>query len=85
MGSATMVMALGSDYDAARAVGLKALIARIDGVDFVDFNYTTNKLTVKFDSDRLSLRELESVVMREKQHHARSVMRLQSRSEAGGD
>lgn len=85
MGSATMVTALGSDYDAARATGLKALVARIDGVDFVDFNYTTNKLTVKFDSDRLSLRELESVVMREKQHHARSVMRFQSGSEADGD
>jgi len=66
MGSAMMVITLGNDYDATRAVSIKARLARIDGVGFVDFNYTNNKLTVNFDPDQVSLSELEAMVMREK-------------------
>jgi hypothetical protein len=80
MNGATAVMALGSDYDATRAVGLRARMVRIDGVDFVDFNYTNNKITVKFDPDLVSLRELEGVVVRERKHHARFVKRPRNRS-----
>ena len=47
-------------------------MARTDGVDSVEFNYTNNKLTVKFDSDWVSLAELKAIVMREKKHRARS-------------
>ena len=71
MGNATTVISLGSDYDAARAIDLRALIAGMEGVDFVDFNYTNNKLAVRFDPDRASLKELEDLVMREKKHRAR--------------
>jgi copper chaperone CopZ len=73
MGNATAVISLGSDYDATRAVALETQVARTDGVDSVEFNYTNNKLTVKFVSDRVSLAELKAVVIREKKHSSRSV------------
>lgn len=73
MGNATTVMSLGSDYEAARAVVLEAQVARTDRVDSVVFNYTNNKLTVKFDPDMVNLRELKAMVMREKKHHSRPV------------
>ena len=72
MGNATTVMSLGGDYDATRAVTLETRVARTDGVDSVGFNYANNKLTVKFDSDRVSLAELEAIVIRERKHRARS-------------
>ena len=72
MGNATTVMSLGGDYDATRAVALETRVARTDGVDSVDFNYFNNKLTVKFDSGRVSLAELEVIVMRERKHRTRS-------------
>jgi copper chaperone CopZ len=72
MGNATTVISLGSDYDAARAATLRTQVARTDGVDSVEFNYANNKLTVKFDSDRVSLAELEVIVMRERKHRAHS-------------
>jgi len=72
MGNATTVISLGGDYDATRAVALETRVARTDGVDSVEFNYANNKLTVKFDSDRVSLAELEAIVMRERKHRARS-------------
>ena len=68
MGSAMMVITLGNDYDATRAASIKARLVRIDGVGFVDFNYINNKLKVNFDPDRVSLSELEAMVMREKKH-----------------
>jgi len=71
MGNATTVISLGGDYDATRAVALKTRVARTDGVDSVEFNYANNKLTVKFDSDRVGLAELEGIVMRERKHRAR--------------
>jgi copper chaperone CopZ len=70
MGNATTVMSLGSDYDATRAVVLEAAISKIDGIESVEFNYTSNKVTVKFDSGRVSLGELKAIVMREKKHHS---------------
>jgi hypothetical protein len=84
MGIATSVMALGNDYDAARAVGLMARIVKIDGVDFVDFNYLTNKVTVRFDPDRASLKELKDIVMRERKHQEKSDSKRRSRSRASG-
>ena len=72
MGNATTVMSLGGDYDATRAVAFETRVARTDGVDSVDFNYFNNKLTVKFDSGRVSLAELEVIVMRERKHRTRS-------------
>jgi len=72
MGNATTVMSLGGDYDAARAAALRTQVARTDGVDSVEFNYTNNKLTVEFDSDRVSLAELKAIAMREKRTFARS-------------
>lgn len=84
MGAATSVMALGNDYEAARAVGLMARIARIDGVNFVDFNYLTNKVTVRFDSDRVSLEELKGIVTRERKYQERPGSKHQGRSRAGG-
>jgi len=71
MGNGTTVISLGSDYDTPRAVALEAAIARIDGVESVEFNYTNNKVTVKFDSDRVSPGRLKAIVMPEKKHHAR--------------
>jgi hypothetical protein len=65
METATAVIALGSDYDAAGAVTLKATLARVDGIGFVDYNYTNNRLTVRFDPDRMSLSELKGIVKRE--------------------
>jgi allophanate hydrolase subunit 1 len=76
MGSATIVMAFGGDYDTTRAVELRATIRRIEGVGFVDFNYTNNKLTVKFDSDEVNLSELQAIVARERKHLACSVEKL---------
>jgi allophanate hydrolase subunit 1 len=83
MGTATMVMGLGGDYEATRAVALRTRIARIAGVNFVEFNYTSNRVTVRYDPDQLSQKELENIVTREKRHHARSVTKLQSSSEVG--
>jgi hypothetical protein len=73
MGSALVVITLGTDYDATRAAGIKARLGKIDGVDFVDFNYTNNKLTVKFNPDRASPSELKALVMREKKHRVGQV------------
>ena len=83
MGTATMVMGLGGDYEATRAVALRTRIAGIAGVDFVEFNYTTNRVTVRFDPDQLSQKELENMVTREKGHRTRSVSNLPSSSEVG--
>ena len=83
MGTATMVMGLGGDYEVTRAVGLRTRIAGIAGVNFVEFNYTTNRLTVRYDPDRLNQKELENIVTREKGHRTRSVTKLQSSSEVG--
>jgi allophanate hydrolase subunit 1 len=84
MGIATSVMALGNDYDAARAVGLMARIVKIDGVNFVDFNYLTNKVTVRFDPDRVSLKELKDIVLREREHQERPDRRRRSSARASG-
>ena len=83
MGTATMVMGLGGDYEVTRAVRLRTRIAGIAGVNFVEFNYTTNRLTVRYDPDRLNQKELENMVTREKGHRTRSVSNLQSSSEVG--
>jgi len=72
MGNGTTVISLGSNYDAARALALEAIIARTDGVDSVEFNYTNNKLTVRFDPDQVSLGEVKAMVTREKKHRVRS-------------
>ena len=69
MGNGTTVMSLGSEYDAARAVALEAAVERVKGVDHVEFNYTNNKLTVRFSPDRTNLKEILEVVAREKKHH----------------
>jgi hypothetical protein len=73
MGKARMIISLRSDYDATRAAGLKARLAKIKGVSFVDFDYINNKVALAFDPDRVSLRELEVVVAQENKHRARSV------------
>ena len=73
MGNATKVMSLGGDYDTTRAVGLKARMAKTKGVARVDFNYTNNKVTVEFDSEGASPKELEAMVSREKKHRAHSI------------
>jgi allophanate hydrolase subunit 1 len=83
MGTATMVMGLGGDYEVTRAVGLRTRIAGIAGVNFVEFNYTTNRLTVRYDPDRLNQKELEEIVTMEKGHRTRPGMELQSSSEVG--
>jgi len=83
MGEATTVMSLGGDYDATRAVTLRARIARIAGVNHVEFNYTNNRVTVQFDPDLMGPEELEGLVMREKKHHFRSVTKLTSSNEVG--
>jgi copper chaperone CopZ len=72
MGNGTTVISLGSDYDATRATALEAALTRIEGIESVEFNYTSNKVTVKFDSGRVSLGELKAIVMREKKHQSRS-------------
>jgi|SRR5271157_3696348 len=79
MGNATTVMALGSEYDTARAAAMMASIAKMQGVESVDFNYTMNKVTVKFDSDRLSLKVLEGVILGEKRHRNHSAEKVASR------
>jgi allophanate hydrolase subunit 1 len=83
MGTATMVMGLGSEYDGTRAVALRTRIARIAGVNFVEFDYTTNRVTVRYDPDQLDQEELEDIVTREKGHFTRSVTKLQSSLEVG--
>ena len=75
MGNGTTVMSLGSEYDAARAAALEAALARVDGVDHVEFNYTNNRVTIAFDPDRTSLKEIEDLVTREKKHHTHSLVR----------
>jgi len=77
MKTATMVKALGSEYDATRAVALRTRIGGMAGVDLVDFNYTNNRVTVRYDPDLLSQKDLEDLVAREKRHRTRSVMELQ--------
>ena len=69
------MISLGSEYDAARAVALEAAVARVDGVDHVEFNYTNNKVTVRFDPDRTNLKEIKDLVTQEKEHHTRSPAR----------
>ena len=83
MGTATMVMGLGGDYEATRAVALRTRIAGIAGVDFVEFNYTTNRVTVRYDPDQLSQKVLENIVTREKGHFTLSVTKPHSSSEVG--
>jgi len=83
MGTATMVMGLGGDYEATRAVALRTRIAGIAGVNFVEFNYTTNRVTVRYDPDRLSQKVLENIVTREKEHRASAVTKAQGCSEVG--
>jgi hypothetical protein len=68
MGNAMVVITLGTEYDATRASGIKLQLGRIDGVRFVDFNYTNNKLIVRFDPDRASLSELKAIFEQEKKH-----------------
>jgi len=75
MGNGTTVISLGSEYDAARAVALEAALARVDGVDHVEFNYTNNKVTVGFDPDRTNLKEIKDLVTREKKRQTRSLAR----------
>jgi len=75
MGSGTTVMSLGSEYDAARAVALEAAVERVRGVDHVEFNYTNNKVTVRFDPDKTNLKEIMDLVTRERKRHIRSLAR----------
>jgi allophanate hydrolase subunit 1 len=81
MGNATVIIALGPDYDATRAAGIKSRLATKDGVNFVDFNYTNNKLTVKFDPDRASFDELKAIFEQEKKHRAGLFQRRASKAE----
>ena len=83
MGSATMVMTLGNDYDVTRVVELKAAIASLNGVDLLDFNYTNNKLTVKFDPDRVSLSELKRMVAQQEKLHIRQAKDPQNKGRVG--
>ena len=79
------MMTLGAGYDARRAERLKALVAGIGGVDFVDFNYTNNKITVEFDSDQQSLERLKDVVAQESKRRFCLAESQRSESEAGGE
>ena len=81
MGNGTTVISLGSDYDAARAGALETAVARIAGVDHVEFNYTNNKVTVRFDPDRTDLRELTDLVAREMRRRTRPVTKPRSARE----
>ena len=67
MANATAVISLGGEYDSARASALYARLSEIKGVHFVEFNYTTNKVTVIFDPDLVSLSELNRIIAREKE------------------
>ena len=79
MGNGTTVMSLGSEYDASRAVALKAAVEGVEGVDHAEFNYTNNKITVKFDPDSTDLKELTDLVAREKKRHTPSVIERNAR------
>jgi len=72
MGIGTTVISLGGEYDAAMAVALEAAVARVGGVDHVEFNYTNNKVTVRFDPDRTDLKEIKDLVVREKERQTSS-------------
>jgi copper chaperone CopZ len=72
MGIGTTVISLGGEYDAAMAVALEAAVARVGGVDHVEFNYTNNKVTVRFDPDKANLKEIKELVAREKKRHTSS-------------
>ncbi|HVP22361.1 MAG TPA: hypothetical protein VMS77_00450 [Conexivisphaerales archaeon] len=76
MGLAATVMALGRDYDAARATGFKTMVARMKGVGFVAFNYAENSVTVWFDSKETDLGELDDLVRWER-NRVRPNARLQ--------
>jgi len=69
MENGTAVISLGSEYDSARAAALEAAVERVKGVDHVEFNYTNNKVSVRFDPDRTNLKEIMDLVAREKKHH----------------
>ena len=73
MGNGTTVMSLGGEYDAARAVAFEASVERVKGVDHVEFNYTNNKVTVRFNPDRTNLKEIMDLVDREKRHRVHSL------------
>ena len=66
------MISLGSEYDATRAAALKAAMVEVAGVTDVEFNYTTNKITVRFDPNRTDLKELTRLVVLEKKRHPRS-------------
>lgn len=83
MESGTTVISLGSEYDATRAAALKGAIAGIDGVASVEFNYTTNKVAVRFDPDRTILKEITDLVAREKKRHILSVVERNVSREVG--
>ena len=76
MATATMVMGLGGDYDSTKAGALYAVLSDLDGVEYVEFNYTNNKVTVSFDPDRVSLKELESIIIQEKNHRDRPTQKI---------
>jgi len=75
MNNGTTMISLGSEYDAARAVAFEAAVERVKGVDHVEFNYTNNKVTVRFNPDRTNLKEIMALVAREKRHHVHSLAR----------
>jgi len=71
-------MTLGVSYDTKRAGRLRALVAAIDGVEFADFNYANNRITAKFDPDRLSPQRLQDIIAQERKHRLCSAERQQN-------
>jgi len=78
MGEAVAVMSLGDNYDTTRALALRTRIARIAGVNLVEFNYTNNKVTVQYDPNQVSQEELKNLVMRDMKHRPSSSTKLKS-------
>ncbi len=76
MSNATAIISLGGEYDSARASVLYANLSGVKGVLFVEFNYTTNKVTLSFDPDLVSLDEIKGIIAREKEGQGPSLRKL---------
>jgi copper chaperone CopZ len=62
MTEATIIMAPGVGNEGGGARQLKARLSRIPGVDSVDFNYVSDRITVKFDPDIVSPARIKELI-----------------------
>jgi copper chaperone CopZ len=62
MTEAMMIMTPGVGNEGGEARQLKARLSRIPGVDSVDFNYVSGRITVTFDPSKVSPARIEELI-----------------------